>query len=54
MGAAKAAVCLHDLFEEDVHVKRRMCRMQNLQKRVMKIAVTDSGAYTKSAPLVSG
>lgn len=47
----KAAVCLHDLVEEDV---KTMCRIQNWQKRVIKIAVTAGRAWTKSAPVLSG
>lgn len=50
-GALKAAACLHGLVEEDV---RTMCRIQNWQKRLIKIAVTAGRARTKSAPALSG
>lgn len=49
----RAAVFLQCLIDEEKHVKGEMCRMQNLQKRAMEIAVTVSRAHRESPPVVS-
>lgn len=49
----RAAVFLQCLIDEEKHVKGGMCRMRNLQKRAMEIAVTVSRAHRESPPVVS-